>query len=443
MFNKAFQLEIEDIVPDGPGSACYCCCCCVMNLVFLILFFPCTMTQLGQFKYGLLRNKATGYVDLETIYEPGRYWIGFWKEFIEFPSTLQTIEFSNEAPEEGVLHLNVLQSRDQDGKLVKFDMSVQYRLHKEKIGELYKLYLLSYEDIYISELRDQFMKAANLFKVQDVWLNYNTVSDLMRARCEDVLNNRLATCWGLQLWGVSLNPRYEDKLVETQVRKQAQRTQEALMSQQMVRADTRIILAEYQKNITILQAGGQADVYRMERLAQATASANIAQAQGKGVQIVQDTVCPVAARAYAADNSSYTCSGDDSMTGSETVAYQHKTLLKTTLASHMAYNAKGGEHPDMINVEAQRKIMNEGSARRLLLRESGYAKDRDAQKLLKRNDFTSNSRDAKKEHQKVLYDAVGWHPEKDEVGVGSTKELLLGASDLHLAGGVLAGSHEL
>merc|ERR1719253_1736924 len=144
------------------------------------------MQQLGQFRIGLLRNKVTGFVDLDTPYEPGRYWIGFWKEFVSFPSTLQTIEFASEAPEEGVRHEKVLGCRDKDGKLIHLDISVQYLLTKDKLGPIYKDMLDQYENFYIADLRDQLQKAANLFAIQDAWFNYKKLHDLMFIRCQAV-----------------------------------------------------------------------------------------------------------------------------------------------------------------------------------------------------------------------------------------------------------------
>eukprot|EP00913_Durusdinium_trenchii_P001960 g1813.t1 len=109
--------------------------------------------------------------------------------FSPHPDPPHQIEFSEEKPEDGVQHLSVLRGRDKDGKRIYLDVSVQYRLSKDKVGQIYKeklscscanegvgvlqLRMLTfYEDIYISELRDALSKACNYFAIADAWESY-------------------------------------------------------------------------------------------------------------------------------------------------------------------------------------------------------------------------------------------------------------------------------
>lgn len=367
-FEKGLDTEFEDILPTSPPRICACACCSIINFVLIILFFPCTVTQLGQFQIALVKNKVTGYVDLENTFDPGRYWIGFWKEFIAFPSTLNTIEFSNEKPEADVQHLSVLRSRDKDGKQILLDVSIQYLLQRENLGKIYKDMLQGYEDIYISELRDVLAKAANTFAIEDSWLKYPTVVEKMRQQCEMVLTKRHATCWGLQVWGVTLTAKYEAKLIQTQVTKQKVKTEKNKMFQLEVRAKTQVALAEYRKNVTIKEAAGKADKYRIEREAYAIAQARTVSAQAQSLQIVRDRVCPEYARDSSRNVSGVMTCGMVPwvMDAQQLVSYQKMVLLKAHNSSHLIYNLKGGTHPQAMNVQASRNIMN-GRARRLLV----------------------------------------------------------------------------
>jgi hypothetical protein len=355
------ELEFEDVLPTSPGGFCCLGCSSLVGFVLVILFFPCTVTQLGQWRLGLVRNKVTGFVDLANPHTPGRYWIGFWKEFVEFPSNLQTIEFSHENPEEGVRHLSVLKSRDKDGKSIAFDISVQYRLSLENIGRIYEDMLIYYEDIYIAELRDAFAKAANLFAIAEIWENYTSVVEKMNDRCVSILSTRHAECWGIQVWGVTLSPEYETKVILTQVRKQAAKTETARKDQIEIRAQTKVLEEEYQKNITITRSGGIAEVYNIEREAYATAQANYVSAQAKALVLVKNIVCP----AYTKNTDGNCSTAPWVMTPTQLVKYQKMVLLKALNESQLIYNMRGGIHPEAMNVEASRNIMN-GKVRRLL-----------------------------------------------------------------------------
>mmetsp|Transcript_53613 Transcript_53613/g.98739 ORF Transcript_53613/g.98739 Transcript_53613/m.98739 type:complete len:373 (-) Transcript_53613:70-1188(-) len=354
------DLEFQDVLPNSPLGVCTCGCCCIVNIVLIILFFPCTVTQLGQFKYGILKNKVTGYVDLDTSYQPGRYWIGFWKEFIEFPSTLNTIEFSNERPEKNVQHLTVLKSRDKDGKQVTLDVSIQYRLDPKDLGTIYKKMLTHYEDIYISELRDALAKAANLFAIQETWVDYNKIVKLMKTRCDEVLNALQAECWGLQLWGVGLTHKYETKLIETQVRKQAQKTASNKKIQSDVRAKTQVMIAEYTKNITILESGGWAARWEIENSAKADAQANVISGSAIVTDIIRETVCPMGLRDIDTDK----CMQNISMPGHDLVMY-HKLAMLTRLSNSSLVYKMGGNtvHGSPIDVEATKDIIKDPSRR--------------------------------------------------------------------------------
>eukprot|EP00927_Polykrikos_kofoidii_P064108 TRINITY_DN5914_c0_g1_i2.p1 TRINITY_DN5914_c0_g1~~TRINITY_DN5914_c0_g1_i2.p1 ORF type:complete len:372 (+),score=55.33 TRINITY_DN5914_c0_g1_i2:62-1117(+) len=284
------QIEVRDVVPQTPVGLVCSCCGCVISTILIILFFPCTVKELGQFKYGLVQNKITGHVDLENPRSPGRYWIGFWKGFIFFPSTLETIEFSDEKPEAGVQHLSALRTRDKDGKKVLLDISIQYYLQKEYIGDIYVEMKDKYEDVFISELRDALSKAGNEFYIAETWENYSHVAGQMFERCKARLEARRAVCWGLQLWRVRLDQAYEQALVRTQVRKQAYRTEQARLENSLVRAETQIQLAWDRKNITLIEASGTAKVHRITEKAKAEAEALLISAEASIVDLIRDTV---------------------------------------------------------------------------------------------------------------------------------------------------------
>ncbi|CAE8642777.1 unnamed protein product, partial [Polarella glacialis] len=266
---------------------------------------------------------------LWRVYTPGRYTIGFYKEFIVFPTTLNTILFSDERPEAGVQQLSVLRSRDRDGKQIRLDISVQYRLNPDQVGQIYREYTVLYEDIYISELRGALQKATNNFAIAEAWESYAEVQKMLKKACTDVLLPRHAECWGLQLWGVRLEDRYEQALIRTQIRKQAQRTEEARKIAATARAKTEVILADYQKNVTIIEAGGNAQKVIIEYGAISKAKANLIAAQGAAMGLVQDIV-------------RLNSSAPGMMTDAQSINYQRFIALDRLKTADLVVNAQGG-----------------------------------------------------------------------------------------------------
>lgn len=355
------ETSFADVLPQSGGGVCGLGCCSVVGFVLMILFFPCTVIQLGQFQYGLAKNKITGTVDLTNYYTPGRYWIGFWKEFITFPSTLNTIEFSDEKPEEGVQALSKLRSRDKDGKQIFLDISIQYRLNKESIGQIYKDMTTLYEDVYISDMRDRLSKAANLFAIEEAWTDYKGISDSMFARCVKMLSERGAECWGLQLNGVSLDSKYEDKLIQTQVQKQAQLTASAQLLQAQVRAATGAELASFTKDIKVIDAQATANRINIERRAVSEAEANLVEAQAGVLKIIKDTV-----NLNNASKGMWIATGANDtrafMSDQQLVVYQKYVMLQRQEQSHIIVNLADGF--GSLNAASARNLM-QGNSRRL------------------------------------------------------------------------------
>ncbi|CAE7190459.1 POLIA [Symbiodinium sp. CCMP2456] len=284
------DLTVGDLTPEKGEKKCCCCCCSCFGFVVFILLVT-SFQQVNRLNAGLLRNSLTGEVGLERAYLQGRYFVGFWNEFLHFPTTLNTIEFADEAVEEGVQQLGKLRSRDKDGKQIWLDVSVQYRIYPEELPQIYREMTKVYEDVYISELRGALQQVTNEFAIDQAWRDYPSVQKKMHDVCKAVLLQRHAECWGLQLWGIRLQVEYENQLIRTQVRKQAEETARATQLQTEYRQKTQVA------NVTIINQKGVADKNRIERDSVSAAQSALVTAQGRKraavqlrLKIVQDEV---------------------------------------------------------------------------------------------------------------------------------------------------------
>jgi len=256
-----------------------------------------------------------------------------------FPTTLNTIEFSDENPEEGVEKLGTLRSRDRDGKQIFLDVSIQYRIIPEEVAKIYKDMTNLYEDVYTSELRGGLQRASNSFAAAQAWEDFSGVQAIMKRACDDVLVPRFAECWGLQLWGVRLQDQYENQLVKTQVRKQAQKTEEKIQIQAEYKAQTELILASYAKNISIIRAAGDANKTNIERQAISQAQANTIAAYGEVIKMVRETVTLM-----QPDNTSI------AMNSSELIQYQRLLMMNEAKESQFVIKSPGGRMQSLIGM---------------------------------------------------------------------------------------------
>jgi len=283
---------------------------------------------IGPYKYGLLKNGVTGQVYLtgdNVVREPGVHYVGFWNSFLTFPSTIQTIQYSFEKPEEGVQHLTPLHLRSKDAVPIYLEVSVQYRRIKDKLPELFQSAMtpLLQENIFASELRAELTKVMSEHIAADCWKEREQLIQEFTHACEEVLEPQHAECWGLQFYRVKLADKYEDELISTQVQKQQERIEEAKKNAAEVRADTKVVLANYTNDIKVLEAAGAAKRYNLQVSAQTQAEVNKVNAEANALKYVMQTL---------------TLDNGMAMTETQLTEYQKALMLGASLTnSHLYY----------------------------------------------------------------------------------------------------------
>jgi regulator of protease activity HflC (stomatin/prohibitin superfamily) len=213
-------------------------------------------------------NKAAQVDDIKT---PGRYFILPWNRFLLFPSNVQTITFSNEPLlNRNALRFESLSTRTSEGLALRLQVSFQYRLKPDVLGQTYSTLNLNYRDFFASQARDALLRAASQFEAVELWRNRAE----FQTSLEDVVGqelSRFATCWGLQLLRIDLTDSYENAIVNTQVQEQTKnvRTQEQMATR--IRAETEVFRAEYDRQARVIMAQGNANYTVVTRSAAAEA----------------------------------------------------------------------------------------------------------------------------------------------------------------------------
>jgi len=269
-------------------------CCCVINLILIILFGV-SFKAVGPYKIGLVQNSVTKTVQLggpEAVYDPGVYFVGFWNDFLTFPSTLQTIQFSFSEPEEGVQHVNPLQLRSNDAVPIFLEVSVQYFRIKGELPQLFQQAMTPtlQENIFISSLRAELTKVMSRRNAADCWKRRDALVQEFTEACQTVLARSHAECWGLQFYRVVLDGRYEEEIISTQVQTQQRKIEEAKKNAAEVRSQTQIVLANYTNAIKVLRAAGSADRYNLQVAAQTAAEVAKVNAEANATGYVLENV---------------------------------------------------------------------------------------------------------------------------------------------------------
>jgi len=258
-------------------------------LVVTAVFAAFSLGAVPPLHYGIRYNLFNKAADIENIYGPGRYFIGPWNTFLLFPANVQTIEFTNE-PRLGAsgLRFPALHSRTKEGLALHLQVSLQYQLKFDQIGSLYREFNKNYEQMFTSTIRDTLIRAASDYEAFQLWEERAAVGEKMQSMVDTALKRTYADCWGLQLMTIELPDLFEKSIVRTQVNKQKVSTRQFEQEATRVRAQTKVIAAQFNRKVTVIKAYGMANYTYACKAAQAQARFNTLGIEGHIITSIKD-----------------------------------------------------------------------------------------------------------------------------------------------------------
>lgn len=251
--------------------------CCLAFVASVAVFM--SIGQVDQNQYGLVMNWVTKQIG-DTVYHGGTHLIYPWNTFVRFPATIQTIEFS----ERPLMHTSSkLHTRTKEGLGLHLSIAFEYKLNPDYIPQLYALTNLNYEGLFTRIARDQLLEAASEYEGPQYWQNRKQIGDHMRRLVDSQLRDSYASLWGLQLLVIDLPDQYEDSITKTQVQQQMTKTRQNEQIAASIRADIEVMGADYAKQISVIQAGADANYTLNTKLAQAEAAKRRIAAEAKAL----------------------------------------------------------------------------------------------------------------------------------------------------------------
>jgi len=262
-------------------------------IVILILLLS-SLKGLSPVEYGLIQNGISGVVDTTVVHQGGRNMIGFWNVYLTFPATLQTIEWTGQAPmSSNTVNLPSMSVRTREGLMVEVDLVAQYFLVQPKIPSIYMTYRNSYQSFFISVLRSGFQLAIADWTAQDLWIQREQVKLALKAECDRIASSTIQgmiTCWDVQLLSVKLDSMIEDRIVDRQVQQQQQNLELMKQRSMIIRANTTVQESMFDKEVAIVNAMANRDAYNILNGNKSLADYNTEAAYGLAMYDIQDLV---------------------------------------------------------------------------------------------------------------------------------------------------------
>lgn len=231
--------------------------------------------QVDYNEYALKQDLITREINSQ-VYEEGLYSIGFWCRFIKFPSIYRTIAFSDDSGD----NYDVIAAQTSDGLDISIELSFQFRLNKTEILDLYSEFGEDYVQYYITVARGELRNVAADYKAVEFFYNRSLVSTAMGAVLQGKQSELHCEIGGFQLRETTFPRAFEEAIEDVVVAQQDIQT--ALYEQQAarVRAETEIIQAQAEYNITIIEAQAVAKTLNITLTAEGLALFDFSQVVG-------------------------------------------------------------------------------------------------------------------------------------------------------------------
>ena len=155
-------------------KGCICCSICCAAVV-VVIFVSMSLSSLPVNTIGLNYSPIMKTIN-PKIYDSGFYFLGFMNKFIEYPSQIMSIDFSDEKGNDR----GPVESRSVDGLQVKFSVQFQFTLNRGSLRELYTRYGEDYRSPCIRYAVDIFSDRASKFTASQFFSDLGTVQEDMR-----------------------------------------------------------------------------------------------------------------------------------------------------------------------------------------------------------------------------------------------------------------------
>ena len=250
----------------GPSLGLICgVVCAVAGLLTLLIIVAISLKALDQLNYGLNYDSVSLSIE-DTVYTTaGLYWLGPGHWFIQYPRTIQTIEFI-------AAENDRLQTRTSDGLPVSLSISFQYRYDPLRLRENYLTFKKKELEVYENTAKAVIANAATNFSAFSFFNDKQGIALAMEEAVSATFDEQLyAHIDAFQITQVELPWQFQNAILESIQAKQNITQAEVYMENMLVTFATQSLVANQTREQTIALAYGDAN----ERAAQAEAIATV------------------------------------------------------------------------------------------------------------------------------------------------------------------------
>eukprot|EP00792_Barthelona_sp_PAP020_P006896 TRINITY_DN3079_c3_g3_i1.p1 TRINITY_DN3079_c3_g3~~TRINITY_DN3079_c3_g3_i1.p1 ORF type:complete len:311 (+),score=75.70 TRINITY_DN3079_c3_g3_i1:33-935(+) len=230
-------------------------------IVLIIIILMQCIVLLPLAHIALSHNTITNNVYYDAgVYYPGRYLLGFGHSFVPFPSTLVTVDLTDEI------------AQAQGGSAIYIDASFQYKYVPENLTTMYKEFKDTYHKTIKNSAPKVLAQVTTGYALPDFFGKRVEIGEVMKTKLEEHFAVKgFVTVVFFQLRNVDVPDAYETQVIETQIQAQNVRKVTFEQSARKIILSAEAIVAQADKNITVIESEADRKARNITAVAQAQA----------------------------------------------------------------------------------------------------------------------------------------------------------------------------
>lgn len=235
---------------------------------------------------GIQQSTLSKTINTERVYPAGRYYLGVGNDFILYPLQWQLVDYSNDKEGFGGPPLSVFSN---NGQTVILDVSFYFRVDETKLFEIYQLAALNYVGIIERKSQEVLKNIASRYSTTEFFTAREAIASSMLFELNRALYDVIYVYVpSFQLRGVSLPTDLERALVDKVVADQNKRTEELKRNITIIQADTQVLQAQAQANVTVVIQQATSNAFQTTETAKAQAKKVVLDAQSSVLKTLKD-----------------------------------------------------------------------------------------------------------------------------------------------------------
>jgi len=283
---------------------CKYSCCSVTALLITLIVVLNSFDTVEPTEFGLAKNTFTGEVDLETVYDGGRYMTGVTKRFLKFPATYVTLSFGPNGPGRGKKatgdtldewsSIGARSGSDGDGSSgggqpVEISLAFTYHFRREWVPQVFEKFGQRWESSFLRFAQQEITNVAQQYTPRQFWEERRTIERAMH----DAVNASLVkqghvTVPTLQLRHTGFLSSYEQTITNIQLQEQLKVTKSYQLDvtrvlkqvdllQSTTDAEIAVINAEADRQKQVIEGAAEAEALKIEQNVKANMYAKLTQ----------------------------------------------------------------------------------------------------------------------------------------------------------------------